>query len=162
MCWPRVFPQQELVIVLLGVMTFVPPATAAPRQDKRNWDNLKQLAPNEQVRIVLNDAKSYRGEFQSVSERAIVVRVATGIQTFARENVLRVSTRGASHTRRNALIGTAVGFGAGTAIVAVACLSDDCKGAVAPILGATVGAPVGALVGFVMPTGGWHDVYRVR
>jgi hypothetical protein len=162
MCWLRFPPRQELVIVLLGMVTFAPPAAAAPPQDKRNWDNLKQLAPNEQVRIVLNDARSYRGEFQSVSEGAIVVRLATGAQSFAKENVLRVSTKGASHTRRNALIGAAVGFGAGTAIVAVACLSNDCKGAVAPILGATAGAPVGALVGFVIPTGGWRDVYRAR
>ena len=158
----RVFPQQQRVIVLLGVVTFVPLAAAAPRQDKGNWDNLKQLAPNEQVRVVLNDAKSYRGEFQSVTEGSIVVRVATGVQSFAKENVLRVSTKGTSHTRRNALIGAAVGFGAGTAIIAAACMSDDCKGAVAPILGATLGAPLGALVGFVIPTGGWHDVYRAH
>ena len=162
MRWPRVSPRQELLIVLLGVVSFVPLAAAAPRQDKRNWDNLKQLAPNEQVRIVLSDAKSYLGEFQSVSDGAIVVRVVTGVQTFAREDVLRVSTKGASHLRRNALIGAAAGFGAGTAIVALACLSAQCKGPVAPILGASVGAPVGALVGFVMPTGGWHDVYRAR
>jgi hypothetical protein len=158
----RVFPQQQRVIVLLGVVTFVPLAAAAPRQDKGNWDNLKQLTPNEQVRVVLNDAKSYRGEFQSVTEGSIVVRVATGVQMFGRENVLRVSTKGASHLRRNVLIGAAVGFGAGTAIIAVLCLSVNCRGPVAPILGATVGAPVGALVGFVMPTGGWHDVYRAR
>jgi len=111
---------------------------------------------------VLNDAKSYRGEFRSVSEGAIEVRVATGIQTFAQENVLRVSAKGASHLRRNALIGAVVGFGAGTAVIAVSCLSTDCKGSVSAILGATVGAPIGALVGFVMPTGGWHDVYRAR
>jgi hypothetical protein len=162
MCRPREFPRQELVIALLGAVTFLPLAVAAPRQDERSWENLKQLAPNEQVRIVLNEAKSYRGEFQGVSDGAIVVRVATGIRTFVKENVLRVSTKGAAHLRRNVLIWAAVGFGAGTTIVAVACLSNDCKGAVAPILGATVGAPVGALVGFVMPTGGWHDVYRAR
>jgi hypothetical protein len=162
MGWPRVSPWQELVIVLLGVMIYVPLAAAAPRQDKRNWDNLKQLTANEQVRIVLNDAKSYRGEFRSFTEGAIVVLVATGVQTFAQENVLRVSAKGASHLRRNALIGAVVGFGAGTAVIAVSCLSTDCRGPVAPILGATVGAPIGALVGFVVPTGCWHDVYRAR
>jgi hypothetical protein len=149
-------------MLLLGVVTFVPLAAATPRQDKRNWENLTQLAPNEQIRIVLRDAKAYRGEFQSVTEEAIVVRLVTGVQTFAREKVLRVSTKGVSHVGRNVLIGTAVGFGAGTAAVALLCLSTECNGPVAPILGATVGAPVGALVGFVMPTGGWHDVYRGR
>jgi hypothetical protein len=150
------------MMVLLGVVTFVPLAAVAPRQNKRTWDNLKQLAPNEQVRIVLNDARPYKGEFQSVSEATILVRVATGVQTFARENVLRVLTKGMSRPRRNALIGAVVGFGAGTAVIAGACLCADCRGPVAPILGATVGAPVGALVGFVMPTGGWHEVYRGR
>jgi len=162
MRWSVLSPLQVSVIALLAIVSFAPLAAAVPREDKRNWDNLKQLAPNQQVRIVLNDAKSYRGDFQSVSDGAVVVRVATGVQSFAKENVLRVSTNGASHPGRNALIGAVVGFGAGTAIVAAACASDDCRGAVAPILGATAGTPAGALVGFLIPTGGWHDVYRAR
>ncbi len=41
MCWPRIASWQELVIMLLGMMIHVPLAAAVPRQDKRNWDDLK-------------------------------------------------------------------------------------------------------------------------
>ena len=30
MCWPRIAPRKELVIVLLGVLIYVPLAAAAP------------------------------------------------------------------------------------------------------------------------------------
>jgi hypothetical protein len=135
---------------------------AARQADRANWDNLKQLALNEQIQIVLNDAKSYRGELQSVSNEVIVVRLATGIQAIARDKVLRVSTKGASHRGRNALIGAAIGAGAGAATIAGGCQTTACKGPVEAIIGVTVGAPLGALVGFVMPTGGWRDAYRAR
>ena len=137
-------------------------AAAAPRQDKRDWNNLRQLAPDQQIQVVLNNAKSYRGEFQSYSEEAIVVRVTTGIETLARNDVLRVTTQGKRHTKRNILIGTVVGFGIGAAAGAAICASDSCSGAAPAIVGATAGSPLGALAGFVAPTGGWHDVYRAR
>jgi len=116
---------------------------------------------------VLNDAKSYRGEFRSVSEGAIEVRVATGIQTFAQENVLRVSARAKSHRGRNALIGLAAGAGAGV-IVAVAspelgagtCPQGSCVNAGTVSMLGFWGGVLGAGVGAFLPTGGWHDVYR--
>ncbi len=136
--------------------------TAGPREGKANWDNLKQLAPDEQIQIVLSRAKSYRGMFQGASDDALVVRLATGQQTFARDTVLRVSARRRSHAGRNALIGAAIGTAAGAAVIAGVCQTSECKGPVEAIVGVTVGAPLGALVGGVMPTGGWHDVYRAR
>lgn len=151
-----------LTILFVTLATSSLFGAAGPKQDKTNWDNLKQLAPNEQIRIVLNDAKAYRGEFQSVSDEAIVVRVTPGLQTFPRNTVLRVSTKGQAHLGRNALIGAAIGAGTGAAAVAATCQTTECKGPVEAIVGVTVGAPLGALVGFVMPTGGWHDVYRAR
>ena len=89
------------------------PGFGLAQSSQNNWDNLKQLAPGQQIRIVLNNAKSYTGQFQSVSDAGIVVRSATGGQVFERQSVLRVSTQGKSHRGRNALIGLAVGTGAG-------------------------------------------------
>ncbi len=155
-------PRTWLTILFAGLATFSLFGAAGPKQDKTNWDNLKQLAPNEQIHIVLNDAKAYRGEFRSVSDEAIVVRVTTGLQTFPRNTVLRVSTKGQAHPGRNALIGAGIGAAAGAATIAGICQTTNCKGPVEAIVGVTVGAPLGALVGFVMPTGGWQDVYRAR
>ena len=134
-----------------------------------NWDNLKQLAPGQQIRIVLNDAKSYKAGFQSVTDDAIVVRLANDDQTFERQSVLRVSTQGKNHRRRNALIGLAVGTGAGI-IVGVAspelgqgkCAQGSCVNAGTASLTGAAGAAAGAVVGAVIPTGRWHDVYRAR
>lgn len=109
---------------------------------------------------MLNNAKEYRGEFQGFSEEAVVVRVASGVQTFTRKDVVRISTRGKRRTKRNILIGTLVGFGIGVAAGAAICGTDSCSGAVPPIIGASTGAPLGALAGYVAPTGRWHDVYR--
>ena len=153
-----------VVAVLLLLMV---QGSGLAQSSQNNWDNLKQLAPGEQIRIVLNDAKSYSGQFQSVSDDGIVLRVGKDSQTFERKNVLRVSTRGNTHRGRNALIGLAVGAGAGV-VVGVAspelgqgkCAQGSCINATSAALAGFVGAAVGTGLGAVLPTGGWHDVYR--
>ena len=163
------FRSLGLMLAILGLMTGTPLVAAEPRAEKGNWDNLKNLAPGNDIRIVLNDAKSYQAKFQSVSDEAIVVRLETGEQSFARESVLRVSAKSQSHRRRNAFIGLVVGGAAG-AIVAVAspelgqgtCSQGSCIDAgVVSALG-FVGGGLGAGIGAAIPTGGWHDVYRAR
>ena len=130
------------------------------KSTQANWDNLKGLTPGDDIRIVLNDKKTYRAQFQSVSEESIVVRLGTGDQTFTRESILRISTKGKSHRLRNAGLGAAMGVGLG-AITAASTSRNDSEAQalgwvfIPPLLGA-VGAGVGAL----LPTGGWHDVYR--
>lgn len=136
---------------------------AEPGADKKNWDNLKQLAPHEQIQIVLNDLKAYRGEFQGVSDEAVVVRVATGDRTFARPDILRVSAKSKSRGHRNAWIGAGVGAGLGVVAVAMDCRND--RPGCSPegvALGVPFGAGLGALVGALVPSGGWYAVYRAR
>jgi len=136
-----------------------------------SWDNLRTLRPGQEIRVVLNDVKSYQGEFQALSEDGITLRPAAGEQTLARQDILRVSSKGQKRRARNALIGAAVGAGAGLGIGAAAdhnsCGNKPMSfGPCFPNLGKEVLTPVGALagavVGAVMPTGGWHDVYRAR
>ena len=100
-------------VVLVLVFLLLVPAFALAQSAKDSWDNLKQLASGQQIQIVLNDAKSYSGQFQSVSDDGIVLRLGKDSQTFKRQSVLRVSTKGASHRARNALIGAGVGAGSG-------------------------------------------------
>jgi hypothetical protein len=148
--------------LLLGLMA-APLFGAGPGADKKNWDNLKQLAPREQIQIVLNDFRAYRGEFQSVSDEAVVVRVATGEQTFPRPDILRVSAKSKGRGHRNTWIGAGVGAGLGIVAVAMDCRND--RRGCSPegvALGVPFGAGVGALVGALVPSGGWHDVYRAR
>ncbi len=150
----RIHPN-ALVVFVLGLMVGVPVAAGRPRPEKANWDNVKQLLPGEEIRVVLNDAKSYRGLLQTVTDEGIAVRLATGDQTFARENILRVSSKGQSQRGRNAAIGAGIGTVAMGAAAAVAIGSGW------GMLFGLPGGGLGTIVGAVLPTGGWHDVYRV-
>jgi hypothetical protein len=120
---------------------------ADPQAINAGWDNLKTLRPGQRIRLVLNDAKSYQGELQSLSDNEITLRRAAGEQTLARQDILRVSRKGKKHRRRNALIGAAVGAGAGLGIGAT--LDRQSQNTFVPLhhWGVAVGAPLGALLG---------------
>ncbi len=150
----------ETLSLLLLLMV---PGFGLAQPSQSNWDSLKKLAPEKQIRIVLNDAKSYTGQFQSASDEGLVVRTGGTDQTLERQNILRVSTKGASHRARNAFIGAGVGAGVGAAGFGVCDYREviPCGGTGAAI-GAVFIAPVGAVAAALVPTGRWHDVYRAR
>ena len=158
-------------IVCLGLLfLFVGVATSRALGDdgknQANWDRLKQLSAGEEIQVVQNDAKSSRSNFRSVTDEAIVVSTAAGEQTIARQSILRVSSKGKGHRVRNALIGAGIGAGAGAGIgAAIAGCTSGCYGFTrGNVTGAVsaVGGIVGAIVGALIPTGGWHEIYRAR
>ncbi|MGH9378640.1 MAG: hypothetical protein ACRD1I_07570, partial [Terriglobia bacterium] len=118
--------------------------------------------------IVLNNKKSYRGSFQSVSDEAIVVRLRKVAQTFSRQEVIRVSTKGKSHRLRNTLIGAAVGAGAGFAFGAGVDGYDNCSficfstGGQGKEIFTPSFAVVGAIVGAALPARRWQSLYQAR
>ena len=151
------------------VFLFLIPVFALAQQARDSWDNLKSLATGQQIQVVLNDAKAYTGQLHSVSDEGLVIRTGGGEQTVERQNILRVSSQGKSHRGRNALIGLAVGAGAGVAVGVASpelgqgkCAQGSCFNAESAALGGFVGAAIGTGLGAVLPTGGWHDVYRAR
>ena len=152
----------------LAFLTLMPAlALAVSPQD--SWDNLNRLAPGQHVRIVLNDAKSHVGQFQSANEAGIAVRLPAGGRTFERQSVLRVSTQGKSHRKRNSLIGLAVGAGAGIGVGVASpelgqgrCAQGSCVNAGSASLAGMLGGVVGSGLGAAIPTGRWQDVYRAR
>jgi len=155
---------------------------AASGQDSKgrpsNWDNLNSLTPGQEIRVVMNNVKSYQGEFESSSDGGITLRQAAGEQTLERKDVLRVSwKKGQNHQPRNMLIGMVVGGGAGlgTGLAAnhviwshVNCTEGPLFHCGYPpnphweIILTSVGAFAGAVIGGAIPTGGWHEVYRAR
>jgi len=163
----------SLSFLVLTLLAACLSAGVASAQDLKgqftSWDNLKTLRPGQEIRVVLNDAKSYQGGLQSLSDDGITFRQATGDQTLARQDILRVSSKAQKHRGRNALLGAAVGAGAGLGIGAAADHRSCTGGSFGPCfpnLGKEVLTPLGALagavVGAVMPAGGWHEVYRAR
>jgi hypothetical protein len=110
-----------MTVLMLGFIEVASVSAAEPKSTQANCENLKQLAPGQQIWLVLNDAKSYRGQFRAVRDEAIMARVATGEQTFERQNVLRVSAKAKSRRGRNELIGAAIGAGLGGVAVGMDC-----------------------------------------
>ncbi len=98
-----------LALSTFAAMTGFPLQAADRQPATASWDNLKTLKPGQEIRVVLNDVKSYQGEFQALSEDGITLRQAASEQTLARQNILRVSSKAQKHRGRNALIGAAVG-----------------------------------------------------
>jgi len=148
-----------MTVLMLSFIGVAAVSAAGPKPTQADWESLKQLAPGQQVQVVLNDAKSYSGQFQSVSDDGIVLHLGKDTQTFERQTVLRVSTRGKSHRGRNALIG--VGAGVATLLAVDAGVCEDCTAGtwVGDVAG---GGLLGSVVGALIPTGRWHDVYRAR
>lgn len=160
------------MVSILGLLTGARLAAAEPQQQNSNWDNLKKLTSGEQVRVVQNDAKSYQGKFEKVTDEGIVVGVGGSEQTYTRQAVLRVSARKRGHRWRHAGIGAAVGAGAGLGIGVAVDASSKCSPTtsfcfeILPNGGKEIFTPlggvIGAIVGAVVPSGGWRDVYRAR
>ena len=137
---------------------------AHPDRDADNWDKVKQLPAGREILVVQNDAKSFQGRLQRVSDENVVMRLATGEQSLAKGSIERVSTRGASHRWRNLALGAGIGLGAGAGIGAAAGNPNSIVNGrgIGAAVGGVIGLAAGAAVGAALPTGGWHEVYRAR
>jgi hypothetical protein len=132
-----------------------------------NWATVKSLTIGGEVKVAAAGGKSFRGQLQSVTDESLVVLAANTQQSLARAEVLRISAKGESHRRRNALIGLGVGAGAGLGIGAG--LDHSCSTNCFfrnDNLGKTIFTPLGAILGTIIgvawPTGTWHEVYRSK
>jgi hypothetical protein len=151
-----------MTVLMLGSIGIATVHAEEAKSSQANWDNLKGLAPGDDIRIVLNDTKSFGAKFQNLSAEAIVVRLATGEKTFTRESVLRVSTKGQSHRLRNAALGAAAGVGLGAILAATTSRNDSETQAIGWAVIPPFTGAAGAGLGAFLPTGGWHDLYRAR
>jgi hypothetical protein len=149
---------------LIAAQTPTPPAANPAKSD---WANVKRIAAGEEIRVSMSDGKSFRGQLQSTTDDSLIMVAASSQQTLARPQVTKVATKHEGHRTRNALIGLGVGAGAGLAIGVGAdhgCQTHGCF--VSNNLGKEVFTPLGALAGVIVgvawPTGGWHEVYRLK
>ena len=150
------------------VLVVVQHALAQPQTLPTNWDRLKQLAPGAELRVELKDRGAVLGEFQSVTGESLVINSRRGQETVTQQTVARVSSKRRSHRTRNALIGLGIGAGAGLGVGAAVDSKNchTCFGPNLPNIGKEIctplGALAGALIGFLIPTGGWREVYRTQ
>ena len=136
-----------------------------------NWDAIRHFAANQAIRVSLADGRSFQGKFQSATDGELLLSTAKAQETLARADVTRIAAKGNNHRVRNAVIGLGVGAGAGLAVGAITDHATACNTPTACFvnlknLGKVVFTPAGALagliVGAVIPSGNWHDVYPDR
>lgn len=131
-----------------------------------NWANVKSLTVGAEIRVSSPD-KKFQGQLQSVTDESLVIVAANTEQSLPRAQVLKVSTKGESHRKRNTLIG--LGIGAGTGLGIGAGLDHGCStncffrnDNLGKAIFTPLGAVIGTIIGVAWPTGTWHDVYRAK
>lgn len=111
--------------------------------NRASWANLSALQAGQKIQIVDTNSKKHSGTFVGVSETAISYQETAGAQSIQKQDVNSVKLTGNTHRLRNAIIGGAVGAGAGAGITAAAWENHGFAG------GKGTGAAVGAVIGFV-------------
>ena len=154
----------RIVFPVLSIFLITSPLCGAENPE---WNNLKQLSSGQHVRVQLSDGKLSKGDFQSVSDDAIIIRAGGADQTFQRSGVKKVSSRRSGHRARHALIGAAIGAGVGLGTGAAIdndCTPQDfiCTGNKGKAILTPVFALIGAGVGALLPAGGWQEIYRQK
>jgi hypothetical protein len=136
--------------------------------DQASWTNLSALYPGEKIQVVEMNSKKHSGTFVNFSEAAIAYQDNAGGQTIPKQDVRRVKLMENKHHLRNALIGGAVGAGVGAGIGAATyqpcsaqsfCLPSIGRAGHAGI-GLSIGLPVGAVIGFFLPS--HRTIYRLN
>lgn len=133
----------------------------SPSQSKRSaWENLDSLRPGQKIQVVDSNSARHSGTFSGVSDDAIRLQSANGEETIQRVSVKRVVLRDNGHRTRNALIGAAIGAGAGAAIGPIGHhqgSSQNPNGTLikpgqAAAAGTVIGGVLGGVVGALLPS----------
>jgi len=138
-------------------------AIMAGQTNVSDWNAVKALPAGAQVRIAAGP-RTVTGKIDRVADDVLAVTTGKGQEMFDRQQVSVVSVQKPSHRKRNTLIGLAVGSGAGLGIGIASRPKPDqlqivSSGEVVGVCTAA-GSLVGTIVGVVIPTGGWREIYR--
>ncbi len=131
-----------------------------------SWNAVAAIPSGTQIRVAGPSTGNIQGTLHSVTGDSIMLDSSAGQETFARQQVTRISVKKESHRGRHALIGLGVGAGAGLGIGVAADHNCAAKSGcffgpnVSKEIFTPVGAIVGALVGALLPLGGWREIYK--
>lgn len=140
-------PALALVLALAPTLAVASGRRApAPQSD---WSAVQALAPGAKLVVRTKDGDRVAGRFVSASDSALVIRHDETDMTFARDDVRLVQLNRGKSRLKGALLGVAIGAGAGFAAGGIVYFpyKDDIVGAIVPgatALGAGIGAGIGA------------------
>jgi hypothetical protein len=142
----------------LGALFALVATTAVAQKSAGDWNTVKALTTGTDVRVKTG-SRTVSGKLDRITDDTLVMTSGKGSEMFSQQDVTRVSVGKKGHRGRNALIGLGVGGGTGYGVGAAA---DS--GCTFICLGRAIALPMGAiagtLVGAVIPTGGWREVYE--
>ncbi|HEV8413836.1 MAG TPA: hypothetical protein VGQ49_09600 [Bryobacteraceae bacterium] len=152
-------------LVWLAVMLVLLGAIAPAQTNLTDWNTVKALATGASVRITTG-SRTVGGRVLRVTDDSLVLSAGKTQEMFPQNEVKRVLLRGDSHRGRNSLIGLGIGGAAGAVIGAAAhqdctgwCFFNTSRGADAA--GGAIGlGGIGAIVGALIPSRSWFEVYR--
>ena len=151
------------LVCRLGTMLALVAMNTAAQTDLRNWSTVEALTTGIEVRITAG-SRTVRGKIDRITDDALTMTSGKSQGTFDRQQISVVSVKKPGHRKRNALIGLGAGTGAGLGI-GIAARSKPGQlqlvpnGAVVAVF-TVAGALVGTVVGVVIPTGGWREIYQ--
>jgi hypothetical protein len=147
----------------LAALLALTAATVAAQPNLTDWNIVKALAVGTDVRIT-SGTRTVTGTIDRITDDTLAITAGKGQEMFDRQQVSSVATKKPGHRMRNALIGLGVGTGAGLGIgLGIRAHPDQLKiVSNSAVVGgsAAAGAVIGTLVGAVIPTGGWREIYK--
>ena len=155
--------QIRLFIYRLSIVLAVVPGDPWGSDKCRGLEYHQGTHDGAQVRITAG-SRSVRGEIERTTDDIFVVASGKGQEMFDRQQVSVVSVKKPSRRKRNTLIGLAAGAGGGLAIGLATRPGPgqweivSSEAVTAGLVGA--GAIVGSLIGVIIPTGGWREIYK--
>ncbi len=158
----QVLRQAGSIFLLVLTWATMISLAGADKPDLADWENLKRVNPGNVIKVVLTDAKSYQGPYQSFTEEEILIQQENVSKHISRKEVLRISAKLSGHRGRNTLIGLAAGTAVGLGVGAV--VDSKTNPEFLPYAGKATGSILGMLggtvIGVAVPTGGWQEIYR--
>lgn len=148
---------------LAALMLIIAPRTIPAQSVLDSWENLRQLEAGQQISVVDARMKAVEGRFTAYSDDAIMLRVGSEQVSVGRAEVASVKRRERSHRGRNALLGLAIGAGAGAlaGVIRGATYHEEGETGVFMLVYTPIGAGIGAAAGALVPAGE-VTVYRAR
>jgi hypothetical protein len=142
--------------LLLAASLWLAPVASA-QTASGDWSSLKAVAAGSRLSVKLKSRKTVEGKLTGVSDDGLSLTAGGKPTEIKAADVLRVYTVGGGSAKKAALIGLAVGAGAGAAIgLAASSASDDGFDKIDHVAtaGLTVlGGGAGALIGYAVGRG---------